>query len=99
MHVNESHAYTSTEVYCVCKSGTCTKAQHTACNLRRTHGKGGLPALPAIQDSYRKEAANDRARKLISRQIRMMCYAVIGRLGHARWLARELAAVNKIRDK
>ena len=67
--------------------------------LCRTYGKGGLPALLAIQDSYRKGAANGRARKLINRQIGIMCYAVQGMLGHARWLARELAAVNKIRDK
>lgn len=46
-----------------------------------------------LQDRYRQQAESARIRQLVQRQIRMMCYAVQGRLGHARWLGRELDKV------
>ncbi len=43
-----------------------------------------------LQQRYRQQAASERIRQLVQRQIRMMCHGVPGRLGHARWIAREL---------
>lgn len=52
----------------------------------------------ALQARYRKQEAGKRVYRLVQRQIRMMCVTVPGRLGHARWIAREVAAVKAIRD-
>jgi hypothetical protein len=40
-HVNEAHVLTEAGVYCVCRLGTCTKAQYEKCQkLRLQRDKG-----------------------------------------------------------
>lgn len=52
-----------------------------------------------VQAWYRRVAASLRVKALVERQVRMMCHEVSGRLGHARWLKREIATVQAIRDR
>jgi hypothetical protein len=54
--------------------------------------------LARTQARYQQQEASRRVHRLVQRQIRMMCMEVPGRAGHARWLARELAAIKALRD-
>lgn len=51
-----------------------------------------------LQLRYQRKASTERVTRLVRLQVRMMCHNVPGRLGHARWLIREISAVKALRD-
>ena len=82
------------------------RAPRTVAYVTATEAAATRTDLPVIlfstctlRERYRRAAADLRVRDLVRRQIRMMCHDDLhGRLGHARWLAREVAAVKAVRD-